>query len=52
MNADLKPYTGKLPPSLLKEIEEKCPASKIKRVAAKVLEEFEKPSSIQEKVLA
>lgn len=41
MNDALKPYVGKLPKSILAEIEEKCPASKLKKVAAKVLEEYE-----------
>ena len=41
MNDALKPYVGKLPKSILTEIEEKCPASKIKKVAAKALEEYE-----------
>lgn len=40
MNEALKPYVGKLPKSILDEIEEKCPAAKIKKVAEKVLEEF------------
>jgi len=41
MHEALKPYVKKLPKSILEEIEEKCPASKLKRVAAKVLEEYE-----------
>jgi len=41
MHEALKPYVKKLPKSILEEIEEKCPASKIKKVAAKVLEEYE-----------
>ena len=41
MHKDLEEYEGKLPPSLLKEIEENCPAGKIKKVAKKVLEEYE-----------
>ncbi|MBW3002817.1 DNA-directed RNA polymerase subunit A'' [Candidatus Woesearchaeota archaeon] len=40
MNEALKPYVGKLPKSILEEIEEKCPASKIKKVAEKALEEY------------
>ena len=40
MHADLKEYEDKLPPLLLKEIEESCPAGKIKKVAKKVLEEL------------
>ena len=39
-HADLKEYEGKLPPLLLQEIEEKCPAGKIKKVAQKVFEEY------------
>jgi len=42
MHADLKPYAEKLPPKMLQELEEKCPASKLKKVAAKVLEEYTK----------
>lgn len=42
MHEALKPYVGKLPKSILEEIEEKSPASKIKKVAAKALEEYEK----------
>jgi len=41
MHEALKSYVGKLPQSILAEIEEKCPASKIKKVAAKALEEYE-----------
>src|SRR3989304_3135387 len=41
VHADLKDFEDKLPPSLLKEIEENCPAGKIKRVAKRVLEEYE-----------
>lgn len=37
----LKPYIRKLPYSLIKEIEENCPPSKIKKVAKLVLEEYE-----------
>jgi len=40
MHEELKQYVGKIPLKLLKEIEEKCPAGKIKKVAEKVLEEF------------
>ncbi|MBD3361861.1 DNA-directed RNA polymerase subunit A'' [Candidatus Woesearchaeota archaeon] len=40
MHAELKKYSDKLPKSLLQEIEEKCPASKIKKVAARVYEEY------------
>ncbi|PIN81068.1 DNA-directed RNA polymerase subunit A'' [Candidatus Woesearchaeota archaeon CG10_big_fil_rev_8_21_14_0_10_30_7] len=41
VHADLKPYVEKLPESLIQEIEESCPASKIKKVAKLVLEEYE-----------
>lgn len=41
MHEALKPYVGKLPKSILDEIEEKCPVSKIKKVAVKALEEYE-----------
>ncbi len=41
VHKDLEEYEGKLTPSLLKEIEENCPAGKIKKVAKKVLEEYE-----------
>jgi len=40
MHEALKPYVGKLPKSILEEIEEKCPASKIKKVVARALEEY------------
>jgi DNA-directed RNA polymerase subunit A" len=40
MHKDLEEYKGKLPETLLDEIEEKCPASKIKKVVAKVYEEY------------
>jgi len=40
MHAELKKYADKMPKSLLQEIEEKCPASKIKKVAARVFEEY------------
>jgi len=40
MHEALKPYVKKLPKSILDEIEEKCPASKIKKVAEKAVEEF------------
>jgi len=40
MNPELKKYEGKLPKKLLMEIEEKCPASKIKKVAEKVYQEY------------
>ena len=41
MHEALKSYIGKLPKSILEEIEEKCPASKIKKVAEKAMEEYE-----------
>ena len=45
MNKELEKYEGLMPESLLKEIEEKalqarCPASKLKKVAEKVYEEY------------
>lgn len=40
MHEELKKYSDKLPKKLLQEIEEKCPVSKIKKVAARVYEEF------------
>lgn len=40
MHKDLEEYVGKLPPKLLAEIEELCPAGKIKKVAKRVYEEF------------
>jgi len=40
MHKDLEEYEGKLPPALLSEIEELCPASKLKKVAKKVYEEY------------
>ncbi|MBW2970291.1 DNA-directed RNA polymerase subunit A'' [Candidatus Woesearchaeota archaeon] len=40
VHADLKDFEGKLPPKLLQEIEEKCPASKLKKVAQRVYDEF------------
>lgn len=41
MHKDLEEFQDLLPPSILDEIEAKCPPSKIKKVAQKVLEEFE-----------
>lgn len=41
MHKDLEEFQDLLPQSILEEIEAKCPPSKIKRVAQKVLEEFE-----------
>ncbi len=40
VHSELKEYEDKLPPKILQEIEEKCPSSKIKKVAQKVYEEF------------
>jgi len=40
MHEELKKYVGMLPKSILEEIEEKCPASKLKKVASRVYEEF------------
>ena len=40
MNKELEKFADKLPENLLCEIEEKCPASKIKKVAEKVYEEY------------
>jgi len=41
VHTDLKEYEDKLPPSILKEIEDLCPAGKIKKVAKKVYEEYQ-----------
>jgi DNA-directed RNA polymerase subunit A" len=40
VHSELKEYEDKLPPSILKEIEENCPAGKIKKVAKRVYDEF------------
>jgi DNA-directed RNA polymerase subunit A" len=40
MHAELKEYEGKVPPKLLQELEEKCPASKLKRAAERLYQEF------------
>jgi len=40
MHKDLEKYADTLPPALLKELEDKCPASKLKKVAEKVYEEY------------
>ncbi|MEK6849032.1 MAG: DNA-directed RNA polymerase subunit A'' [Nanoarchaeota archaeon] len=40
MHKDLDDYSGKLPEHLLKEIEEKCPANKLKKVAKQVYADF------------
>jgi len=41
VHKELQEYVKKLPELLIKEIEEKCPASKIKKVAKRVYEEYE-----------
>lgn len=40
VHKELEEYEGKLPPSLLKEIEEQCPAGKVKKVAKRVYDEY------------
>ncbi len=40
MNSELKQYEGKMPIKLLQELEEKCPASKLKRAAEKLYNEY------------
>lgn len=40
MHKELEEYEGKMPPKLLQEIEEQCPASKIKKVAKRVYDEY------------
>ncbi len=40
MNAELKKYEGLLPKLIIEEIEEKCPASKIKKVAEIAYKEY------------
>ncbi len=40
VHSELKEYENKLPPSLLKEIEDNCPAGKIKKVAKRVYDEY------------
>lgn len=42
MHAELKKYEGKLPLKMLQEIEEVCPASKIKKVSEAVYEKYQK----------
>lgn len=39
-HSDLKEYEDKLPPKLLKELEEQCPASKLKKAAKLLYEEY------------
>ncbi|HSU72592.1 MAG TPA: DNA-directed RNA polymerase subunit A'' [Candidatus Binatia bacterium] len=41
MHADLKEYEGKVPDKLLMDLEEKCPAGKLKKAAKLLLEEYE-----------
>ncbi len=41
MHKDLEDFKDKLPPKMLAEIEEKCPASKLKKVAQRVYEEYQ-----------
>lgn len=41
MHKELEEYKGRLPDRMLQEIEEKCPASKIKKVVARVYEEYQ-----------
>ncbi len=41
MNEALKEYEGKLPKSVLEELEAECPASKLKKAAALVYEEYQ-----------
>ena len=40
VHAELKEYEGKVPPKLLQELEEKCPASKLKRAAERLYQEY------------
>lgn len=40
MHAELKEYEGKVPPGLLRELEEKCPASKLKKAAERLHQEY------------
>ncbi len=40
MHAELKEYEDKMPLKLLEELEQKCPASKLKRAAVKLYEEY------------
>ncbi len=39
-HAELKEYEGKIPPKLLQELEEKCPASKLKKAAERLYQEY------------
>ena len=40
VHKELEEYEGKMPPSMLREIEDLCPAGKIKKVAKRVYEEY------------
>ncbi len=40
VHAELKEYEGKIPPKLLQELEEKCPAGKLRRAAERLYQEF------------
>lgn len=40
VHAELKEYEDKLPPKLLQELEEKCPASKLKKAAERLYQEY------------
>ncbi|MEM4240407.1 MAG: DNA-directed RNA polymerase subunit A'' [Candidatus Woesearchaeota archaeon] len=40
VHAELKEYEDKMPPKLLQELEQKCPASKLKRAAEKLYQEY------------
>jgi DNA-directed RNA polymerase subunit A" len=40
VNSELKEYEDKLPPKLLQELEEKCPASKLKKAAERLYQEY------------
>ncbi|MEM2916601.1 MAG: DNA-directed RNA polymerase subunit A'' [Candidatus Woesearchaeota archaeon] len=40
VHADLKEYEDKIPPKLLQELEEKCPAGKLKRAAERLYKEY------------
>ena len=42
MHKDLEEYSEKMPPKLLQELEEQCPASRLKKAAAAAFEEYEK----------
>jgi DNA-directed RNA polymerase subunit A" len=40
VHADLREYEDKMPPKLLQELEEKCPASKLKKAAERLYQEY------------